>query len=67
MLLSKTDFLILAGILSGIGSLGIYEDYTVHPVFYSQAALLFVATCVAGHKVFIADRKTMTTPILTKD
>ena len=55
--LSNRDFVIMAGILSAIGGLGIYEGYEVHPVFYSQSVLLFGTAGYAGYKVFYADNK----------
>jgi hypothetical protein len=57
MYLSRPDFMILAGILSAIGGLGLYEGYEVHPIFYSQSALLFGSVGYAGYKVFFADNK----------
>lgn len=53
---SNSDFLVLAGILSAIGGLGIYEGYAVHPIFYSQSALLFGAAGLAGYRVLYLDR-----------
>ena len=68
MSLSRPDFLILAGILSAIGGLGLYEGYEVHPVFYSQSALLFGSIGYAGYKVFLADNKEkLTTSISSKE
>lgn len=55
--LSNHDFMLLAGVLSAIGGIGIYEGYEVHPVFYSQSVLLFGTVAYAGYKVFYADKR----------
>lgn len=57
MFISNRDFMMMAGILSAIGGLGIYEGYEVHPVFYSQSVLLFGTGAYAGYKVFFADKR----------
>ena len=60
MFMSNRDFMMMAGILSAIGGLGIYEGYEVHPVFYSQSVLLFGTAAYAGYKVFYADKREST-------
>ena len=60
---SISDFWILAGMLSSLGGLGIYEGYEVHSVFYSQSAVLFGAAGLAGYKVFHSDKKATLQPI----
>lgn len=57
MYLSNRDFIMIAGILSAIGGVGIYEGYEVHPVFYSQSVLLFGTAAYVGYKLFQADKR----------
>jgi len=38
---ANSEFWILAGILSSIGSIGIYEGMELHPLFYTQPAIIF--------------------------
>lgn len=57
MFMSSRDFMMMAGILSAIGGLGIYEGYEVHPVFYSQSVLLLGTAAYAGYKAFFADKR----------
>ena len=51
------DFLVLVGVLSTFGGLGIYEGYVIHPAFYVHSAVIFVALGVAGYKLLYADKK----------
>jgi len=55
--ISNSDFWILAGILSAIGSIGIYEGSAVHPVFYAQPAIIFGGLGYFAFKAFYLDRK----------
>ena len=64
---SISDFWILAGILSSLGGLGIYEGYEVHSVFYSQSSVLFGAAGLAGYKVFYSDKKATIQPVEKKE
>lgn len=57
MHISNSDFWILAGILSAIGSVGIYEGSAVHPAFYAQSAIIFGGLGYLAFKAFYLDRK----------
>jgi hypothetical protein len=40
MKIFNSDFWVLAGILSIVSGIGIYEGYELNPAFYSQPAIL---------------------------
>lgn len=63
MRVANSDFLILAGILSSFGGLGIYEGYELHPVLYSQPIILFGATAYYGYTTFYRDKKEQRNPL----
>ena len=63
MHVSNSDFWVLAGILSAIGGLGVYEGYEVHPVFYSQSVLIFGFVGYFGYKTFHADLREKPSPL----
>lgn len=56
MTLRNSDFWILAALMSGFGGLGVWEGYEVHPVFYSQSAVIFGFTGYFGYQILHADR-----------
>jgi len=56
-MVSNFDFWILAGILSTIGGIGIYEGNELHPVFYSQPAILFGTIGYFGFKIFYIEAR----------
>jgi hypothetical protein len=57
MQISNSDFWILAGILSTIGGIGIHEGNELHPVFYTQPAIIFGTLGYFGYKTFYLDRR----------
>jgi hypothetical protein len=58
--ISNSDFLILAGIFSAIGGIGVYEGYALNPALYSQPAIIFGGVGYFAYKTFYADRKKTT-------
>jgi len=56
-MISNSDFWVLAGILSTIGGIGIYEGNEIHPAFYSQSAIIFGTIGYCGYKLFYAEVK----------
>lgn len=57
MQVSNSDFWILAGILSTIGGIGIYEGNELHPAFYLQPGIIFGTISYFGYQVFYLDRR----------
>ena len=57
MQISNSDFWILAGILSTIGGLGIYEGYEISPALYAQPAILFGGLGFFAFKAFYLDSR----------
>ena len=61
----NSDFVILAAILSGIGGIGVWEGYEVHPIFYSQSGVLFGAVgYIAYHSLWLDRRERAVLPKL---
>jgi len=57
MRVSNSDFWTLAGILSIIGGIGIYEGSELHPAFYIEPVIMFGTIGYCGYKVFYVNRK----------
>jgi len=62
MKVTNSDFWILAGILSTIGGVGVWEGYELNPAFYSQSAILFGGIGYFGYKTFHPVRKIPQSP-----
>jgi hypothetical protein len=61
---ANSDFWVLAGILTTVGALGVYEGSELHPVFYSQSSILFGGLVYFAYKTFYLNRKTeLTQPV----
>lgn len=52
----NSDFLIVATMLSAFGGLGVWEGYEVHPIFYSQSAVLFGGVGYFAYRIFWLER-----------
>jgi hypothetical protein len=58
MKISNSDFWVLAGILSTVAGIGIYEGCELSPVFYSQPLILFGGLCYfAKHYTWIVAKE----------
>lgn len=57
MHIANSDFWTLAGILSTIGGIGIYEGYELSPLFHSQTAIIFGGLGYLAFKTFYVDRE----------
>jgi len=53
----STDFWLLAAMLSGFGGVGVWEGYEIHPVLFSQSAVIFGFIAYFGYRVFYLERK----------
>jgi len=56
MKIANSDFWILAGILSTMGGIGVWEGSEIHPAFYSQPAIIFGALGYLAFRAFHVDR-----------
>jgi len=54
---SNSDFWILAGIFSVIGTLGVHEGNELHPAFYSQTVILFGGLGYLAYKALYLDHR----------
>jgi hypothetical protein len=55
--ISNSDFLILAGILSSIGGIGIYEGHEIHPAMYAHPAIIFGGLGYIGFQTFYLEKR----------
>jgi hypothetical protein len=55
--ITNSDFWILAGILSVIGGLGIYEGYAFQSALYTQPVIIFGGLGYMGFKTLYLERR----------
>jgi len=56
MKIVNSDFWILAGILLTMGGIGVWEGSEIHPIFYSQSAIIFGGLGYFAFRTFTVDR-----------
>jgi len=57
MSIPNSDLWILAGVISAIGGIGIWEGYELHPAFYAHPAILFGGLGYMAYKAIYLDRR----------
>ena len=67
MPICNSDLWILAGIISAIGGIGIWEGYELHPGFYAHPAILFGGLGYMAYKAIFLDHRKQAMPSVNSE